>query len=107
MTIDDYIKSLKQPLSGEETQKLFIAYKNGDINARQELIETNLRLVPYIIQRYYGNYVDSFEDYISVGNIALIKAIDNYDLSVGITFSTYASKSIINEITKYIIIILL
>ena len=88
-------------LTNEEMQKLFIKIKAGDMEAREEFINGNLRLVLSIIQRFNkrGEHVD---DLFQVGCIGLIKAIDNFDLSHNVKFSTYAVPMIIGEIRRYL-----
>ncbi|WP_353094051.1 RNA polymerase sporulation sigma factor SigG [Tissierella praeacuta] len=88
-------------LTNEEMQKLFIKIKAGDLKAREEFIQGNLRLVLSIIQRFNrrGEHVD---DLFQVGCIGLIKAIDNFDLSQNVRFSTYAVPMIIGEIRRYL-----
>ncbi|CAK7072489.1 RNA polymerase sporulation sigma factor SigG [Tissierella carlieri] len=88
-------------LTNEQMQKLFIKIKAGDLKAREEFIQGNLRLVLSIIQRFNrrGEHVD---DLFQVGCIGLIKAIDNFDLSQNVRFSTYAVPMIIGEIRRYL-----
>jgi len=88
-------------LTNDEMQKLFIKIKAGDLKAREEFIQGNLRLVLSIIQRFNrrGEHVD---DLFQVGCIGLIKAIDNFDLSQNVRFSTYAVPMIIGEIRRYL-----
>ncbi len=88
-------------LTNEEMQRLFIKIKAGDLKAREEFIQGNLRLVLSIIQRFNrrGEHVD---DLFQVGCIGLIKAIDNFDLSQNVRFSTYAVPMIIGEIRRYL-----
>lgn len=88
-------------LSDEEKSELLTKAKNGDKRARNELIEGNLRLVLSVIQRF-GGRGDEADDLFQVGCIGLIKAIDNFDLSVGVKFSTYAVPMIIGEIRRYL-----
>ena len=88
-------------LSENEKNELLIKIKNGDENARQIFINSNLRLVLSVIQKFSGRgeYAD---DLFQVGCIGLIKSIDNFDLSVGVKFSTYAVPMIIGEIRRYL-----
>ncbi|MBP5427361.1 MAG: RNA polymerase sporulation sigma factor SigG [Clostridiales bacterium] len=88
-------------LSSEQKRKLFDRIKKGDMQARDEFIEGNLRLVLSVIQKFYnrGEHVD---DLFQVGCIGLIKAIDNFDLSQNVKFSTYAVPMIIGEIRRYL-----
>jgi len=88
-------------LSNEEMRLLFQQYQDGDWTARQKLVNGNLRLVLSVIQRFNnrGEYVD---DLFQVGCIGLMKAIDNFDLSQNVKFSTYAVPMIIGEIRRYL-----
>lgn len=88
-------------LSNEEMQKLFIKIKAGDLEAREEFIQGNLRLVLSIIQRF-NRRGEPVDDLFQVGCIGLIKAIDNFDLSHNVRFSTYAVPMIIGEIRRYL-----
>ncbi len=88
-------------LSKEEKQELFIKIKEGDEEARQKFIYGNLRLVLSVIQRFYGRG-ESADDLFQVGCVGLIKAIDNFDLSQNVQFSTYAVPMIIGEIKRYL-----
>lgn len=88
-------------LSNKEMRKLFVKVQNGDKTAREELVNGNLRLVLSVIQRFNnrGEYVD---DLFQVGCIGLMKAIDNFDLTLNVKFSTYAVPMIIGEIRRYL-----
>ncbi|MCL1843278.1 MAG: RNA polymerase sporulation sigma factor SigG [Defluviitaleaceae bacterium] len=88
-------------LKGEEKRTLFERILEGDEEAREKYIFGNLRLVLSIIQRFNnrGEYVD---DIFQVGCIGLIKAIDNFDVTQGVQFSTYAVPMIIGEIRRYL-----
>lgn len=88
-------------LTNEEMQKLFIKIKKGDLEARQEFIQGNLRLVLSIIQRFNRRGED-VDDLFQIGCIGLIKSIDNFDLSHNVRFSTYAVPMIIGEIRRYL-----
>ena len=81
-------------LTNKEKEELFI--KQGDENARTEFIKGNLRLVLSVIQRFYGRG-ESADDLFQIGCIGLIKAIDNFDLTQGVQFSTYAVPMIIRR----------
>lgn len=72
----------------------------GDIEARNILVEHNLRLVAHIIKKYYGNQSEQ-DDLVSIGTIGLIKAINTYDISKKIKLSSYASRCIENEILMH------
>lgn len=88
-------------LSSSKMRSLLVAMREGDPEARSKLIYGNLRLVLSVIQRFTnrGEYVD---DLFQVGCIGLIKAIDNFDLSQNVKFSTYAVPMIIGEIRRYL-----
>lgn len=88
-------------LTNEEMRQLFRELQSGDDAAREKLINGNLRLVLSVIQRFNnrGEYVD---DLFQVGCIGLMKAIDNFDLSQNVKFSTYAVPMIIGEIRRYL-----
>lgn len=88
-------------LSKEEKEKLFIKIKAGDEEARNVFINGNLRLVLSIIQRFYGRG-ETADDLFQVGCVGLIKAIDNFDLSQNVQFSTYAVPMIIGEVKRYL-----
>jgi len=88
-------------LTNEEMQELFIKIKAGDMKAREEFIQGNLRLVLSIIQRF-NRRGENADDLFQVGCIGLIKAIDNFDLSQNVRFSTYAVPMIIGEIRRYL-----
>ena len=76
-------------LSPEKKRELLITTKEGDANARQELINGNLKLVLSIIRRF-ANRGENLDDLFQVGCIGLIKAIDNFNTSLDVKFSTYA-----------------
>ena len=95
------LTSFPKPLSAQRERELLHKMKqNGDIDARNELIEHNLRLVSHIIKKYYSNY-DEQEDLISIGTIGLIKAIDSFDVNKGIRLATYAARCVENEILMF------
>ena len=87
-------------LSDEEKRELLLRMKNGDEEARAELINGNLRLVLSIIQRFTGRK-ENLDDLFQVGCIGLIKSIDNFNLDFDVRFSTYAVAMIIGEIRRY------
>ena len=93
--------SMLKTLTAEEKNELLRKSKNGDMHAREELISGNMRLVLSIIQRF-GSRGEDADDLFQVGCIGLIKAIDNFDLDVGVKFSTYAVPMIIGEIRRYL-----
>ena len=88
-------------LSKKEKDELFIKIKNGDKDARDIFIKGNLRLVLSVIQRF-SNRGENPDDLFQVGCIGLIKAIDNFDTSVGVQFSTYAVPMIIGEVRRFL-----
>ncbi len=90
-----------EPLSKTEEEYYLRRYFNGDKNARDKLIEHNLRLVAHIAKRY-SNSEQEMEDLISIGIIGLIKAIDSFSKEKGYKISTYASKCVENEILMHI-----
>ena len=90
-----------QPLSPEEERHYLILSRQGDMNARNLLVEHNLRLVAHIVKKYH-NLDREKEDMISIGVIGLIKAINTYDISKGHRLVTYAARCIENEILMYI-----
>ena len=92
---------LPHPLSREEEQIALLNYKKGDMQARNCLIEHNLRLVVYIAKRYETNPI-FMEDLISIGTLGLIKAIQTFDMDKNIKLVTYASRCIENEILMYL-----
>lgn len=93
-------ESFPKPLKKDEEQRYSELAAQGDIKARNILVEHNLRLVAHIIKKYYQNY-DGQEDLVSIGTIGLIKAINTYDLSKNIKLSSYASRCIENEILMH------
>lgn len=88
-------------LKNEEMRRLFQAMQSGETSAREKLIQGNLRLVLSVIQRF-SNRGECVDDLFQVGCIGLIKAIDNFDLSQNVRFSTYAVPMIIGEIRRYL-----
>ena len=88
-------------LKNDETQALLLRAKQGDMKAREELIAGNLRLVLSVIQRF-ANRGENADDLFQVGCIGLIKAIDNFDTTLQVKFSTYAVPMIIGEIRRYL-----
>ena len=96
------VNTSKLPLlSKEEKDELFIKIKAGDEEARNKFINGNLRLVLSVIQRFYGRG-ENADDLFQVGCVGLIKAIDNFDLSQNVQFSTYAVPMIIGEVKRYL-----
>lgn len=92
--------SFPSPLTKEEEKEYFIKCKAGDMQARNILIERNLRLVAHIAKKYYYSGCDN-DDLISIGTIGLIKAIDSYNPQSGTRFATYAGKCLQNEILMH------
>lgn len=90
-----------QTLSQEEMKMLFEKIKSGDKDAREKLINGNLKLVLSVIQRFYGRG-ENADDLFQVGCVGLIKAIDNFDTSLDIQLSTYAVPMIIGEVRRYL-----
>lgn len=88
-------------LSNEEKEKLLNAIKNGDEESRNKFINGNLRLVLSVIKRFYGRG-ENADDLFQVGCIGLIKAMDNFDMSQNVQFSTYAVPMIVGEIRRYL-----
>ena len=93
--------SFPKPLSVKEEQRLLELYANGDIDAKNKLIEHNLRLVAHIAKKYSGAGKDA-DDYISIGTIGLIKGINSFNTKKGAKLSTYISRCIDNEILMFI-----
>ncbi len=88
-------------LKNEETMELLRRARNGDMNARTELIEGNLRLVLSVIQRF-SSRGENADDLFQVGCVGLIKAIDNFDINQPVRFSTYGVPMIVGEIRRYL-----
>ena len=92
--------SFPKPLTEEEEQHYLKLASQGDLNARNVLIERNLRLVAHIMKKYYAMVSDQ-EDLISIGTIGLIKGITTFDASKGARLATYAARCVENEILMY------
>ena len=92
--------SFPKPLAPEEERRCLERAAMGDTEARNTLIERNLRLVAHIMKKYYASESDQ-EDLISIGTIGLIKAVNSYRLEKNIKFATYASRCIENEILMH------
>lgn len=88
-------------LSEEEKKRLFDRIEEGDARARQQFIEGNLRLVLSVVSRF-NNSGENPDDLFQVGCIGLIKALDNFDRSLNVKFSTYAVPMIIGECRRYL-----
>lgn len=94
-------ETLPPPLSKEEEQQAVEAYREGSLEARNVLIEHNLRLVVYVAKRYENNLYN-LEDLISIGTLGLIKAITTFKCDRNIKLATYASRCIENEILMHL-----
>ena len=92
---------LPPPLSKEEEEKLVMDFKNGDLKAKDKLIEHNLRLVVFLSKKYENTKID-LEDLVSIGTIGLIKGINTYKGDKNIKLATYASRCIDNEILMFL-----
>ena len=88
-------------LSAKEKEELIKRVKEGDAQARDKYIKGNLRLVLSIVQRFAGNG-ENLDDLFQIGCVGLIKAIDNFDLSQGVKFSTYAVPMIMGELRRFL-----
>ena len=93
-------KTFPEPLSTKEEEKLLKEMANNDKNARNKLIEHNLRLVAHIVKKY-ENTCNDIDDLISIGTIGLIKGIDTFSNKNGAKLTTYAARCIENEILMY------
>ena len=92
--------SFPKPLTAEEERHYLQRLSQGDLEARNILIERNLRLVAHIMKKYYAQTADQ-EDLISIGTIGLIKGIETFDASKGARLATYAARCVENEILMY------
>ena len=90
-----------EPLNSEEEKRYLELLKSGDEDARNILIERNLRLVAHVCKKYATSKVDQ-DDLISIGTIGLIKGINSFDNSKGVRLATYVSRCIDNEILMYL-----
>ena len=88
-------------LTTEEMNELFKRVKNGDTKAREELVNGNLKLVLSILKKF-SKHVDNMDGLFQIGCIGLLKAIDNFDLSYGVKFSTYCVPMIQGEVKRYL-----
>ena len=90
--------SFPRPLDAEEEQRCLALWaEHGDVEARNRLVEHNLRLVAHIMKKYYTQ-TDNIDDLISIGTIGLIKGINTYRADKGVRLATYASRCIENAI---------
>lgn len=92
--------SFPKPLTKEEEQHYLTLAAKGDLEARNVLIERNLRLVAHIMKKYYAQTADQ-EDLISIGTIGLIKGIESFDPSKGVRLGTYAARCVENEVLMH------
>ena len=88
-------------LTNEEKEQLFTRIKTGDMEARERYIKGNLRLVLSVIKRF-SNSSENVDDLFQIGCVGLIRAIDNFDTTLNVKFSTYAVPMIIGEIRRYL-----
>lgn len=95
------VDKLPPPLSKEEEIRLVLLSQDGDLNARNILIEHNLRLVVFLSKKYENTGLE-LEDLVSIGTLGLIKAVKTYRLDKNIKLATYASRCIDNEILMYL-----
>jgi len=100
LRIGDNGSSFPRPLKSNEEQEYIQRMLDGDAEARNLLIEHNLRLVMHIIKKYYTKSADA-EDLVSIGTIGLIKGVSTYRADKGVRLATYASRCIENEILMY------
>jgi len=87
--------SFPPPLSAQDERKYLLAFREGDLAAREKLISHNLRLVAHIVKKYYASGVEQ-EDLISIGTIGLIKGINTFNIDKGARLATYAARCIEN-----------
>lgn len=92
--------SFPKPLSAEEEKRCLELCRAGDMDARNKLVEHNLRLVAHIVKKYYTQSGEQ-DDLISIGTIGLIKGISSFDPTKNVRLATYASRCIENEILMY------
>ena len=94
------MKTFLSPLTMEQESECLKKMKNGDLEARNELIERNMRLVAHVAKKYV-NSEDEMEDLISIGTIGLIKAVETYKEDYGSRLATYAARCIDNELLMH------
>lgn len=92
--------SFPRPLGKKEEEEYVERWERGDTEARNKLVEHNMRLVAHIIKKYYTQSEDA-DDLISIGTIGLIKGVNTYRRSKGVRLATYASRCIENELLMY------
>ena len=95
--IETNTENFPPPLSKEEEKELFSRMREGDMRAREKIIEHNLRLVSHIIRKYYASY-GAQDELLSIGSFGLIKAVDSFKSEVGTRFATYGAKCVQNAI---------
>ena len=88
-------------LTSEEMEKLFQELKQGNKKAREDLVNGNLKLVLSILKRF-NKKVENMDDLFQIGCVGLLKAIDNFDLSYGVKFSTYCVPMVLGEVRRYL-----
>jgi RNA polymerase sporulation-specific sigma factor len=93
--------SMIKVLKNDEMNALFMKFQNGDMHAREELVNGNLKLVLSILKKF-NHRTDNMDDLFQIGCIGLLKAIDNFDLSHNVRFSTYAVPMIVGEVKRYL-----
>ena len=93
-------ESFPPPLSKDDEFRLFLEMQNGSANARDKIIEHNLRLVSHIIRKYYSSY-EYPDELLSVGSLGLIKAVDSFKPTFGTRFATYGARCVQNEILMF------
>lgn len=93
---------LKEPLKGKEEEEALRKLQQGDLRARDLLIEHNLRLVVYVAKKYDSLPNGNIEDLISIGTIGLVKAVNTFKIDKNIKLATYASRCIENEILMFL-----
>lgn len=92
--------SFPPPLSKSEETELFTKMSEGDFEARDKIIQHNLRLVSHIIRKYYASY-EAPDELLSIGSLGLIKAVDSFKPAFGTRFATYGAKCVQNEILMF------
>lgn len=97
LSVSSGYSSFPKPLKPTEEAEYLEKFKNGDMSARNVLIERNLRLVAHIAKKYYSSNIDQ-DDLISIGTLGLIKGVSTFKPDKGNKLSTYASRCIENEI---------
>ncbi|MDD2469894.1 MAG: RNA polymerase sporulation sigma factor SigG [Bacilli bacterium] len=88
-------------LKNEEMMELFVKFQAGNMQAREQLVHGNLKLVLSILKKF-NHRTDNMDDLFQIGCIGLLKAIDNFDLSHNVRFSTYAVPMIVGEVKRYL-----